>query len=372
MNTNQKSITKDYAELIKRINLRSNPDSYSRTVMFSENKTGSKNFKSASVEYSDVTKYVKKAMEGVAPEYTKNSKLAADQVQAHLTKSHGNDVHFERQGSIMTNTHILKENDVDLVQITNKSSGVDHSGLKKALENTTTLNQLEITNLKRHSDNFTKYEGNQLSDLGTLRKKSEEKLIATYKVVDTDKENCIYVKVSSPERDVDVVTATYYNGVEYMKTDRNHRRGIRIHNKKTDSIGDVDYPFWSIKRINEKSILSSGRLKDMIRFLKNVKYDCESIDNKGSIRSFHINAICYNININVYQFEHYLDLVSILNEEIIHILNDKPYRDKIMSVDGTESIFEVNCDKKLIELNFLRLEIDSILADLSNQNLLIG
>ena len=365
-------MAKDYAELIKRINLRSNPDFYPRTVMFSENTLGSKLFKSISIDYSDVTKYVKQAMQGVAPEYTKNSKLAADQIEAHLKKSHGKEVHFERQGSVMTNTHILKDNDVDLLQITNKSSKIDHYRLKKALENPAQLTKVEITNLKKHSDDFRAYEGNQLSDLGLLRKKSEEVLTSTYKEVDVTKDNCIYVKVSSPKRDVDVVTATYYKGIDYMKTNRDYRRGIQIYNKKTDSIGDVDYPFWSIQRINERSILTSGRLKNMIRFLKNVKYDCENIDNKGSIRSFHINAICYNINVNKYQYEHYLDLVSILNEEITHILNDKSYRDKIMSVDGTEKIFEVNCEKKLEELEFLRQEIDSILADLSNQNLLIG
>lgn len=362
---------KDYAELIKRINQRSNPDSFATTVMFSENKTGSKLFESASIAYSDVTIYIKKAMEGVAPTYTMNSKIAANKVEAHLSKSHGKDVHFERQGSIMTNTHILKENDVDLVQITNKSKGVDHSGLKRALDNTSNLSQFEITNLKKHSDNFKKYEGNQLSDLGVLRKKSEEVLSAVYNEVDINKENSIYVKVSVPERDVDVVTATYYKGLGYMKTNRDHRRGIQIYNKKTDSIGEVDYPFWSIKRINDTSKISNGRLKNMIRFLKNVKFDCENIENKGAIRSFHINAICYNINVIRYQYEHFLDLVSILNEEIIHILSDKSYRDKIMSVDGTENIFEINCDKKLEELEFLRQEIDSILSDLNLQNKLI-
>ena len=220
-------MARDYAELIKRINLRSNPDSYARTVMFSENKLGSKLYKSLSVDY-DVTKYVKQAMQGVAPEYTRNSKLAADQIEAHLKKSHGKEVHFERQGSVMTNTHILKDNDVDLVQITNKSSKIDHHRLKKALEKPAQLNSLEIKNLKKHFDDFRAYGGNQLSDLGLLRKKSEEILISTYKEVDITKENCIYVKVSSPKRDVDVVTATYYKGIDYMKTNKDYRRGIQI------------------------------------------------------------------------------------------------------------------------------------------------
>ncbi|WP_431244220.1 hypothetical protein ACQ9BO_07605 [Flavobacterium sp. P21] len=155
-----------------------------------------------------------------------------------------------------------------------------------------------------------------------------------------------------------------------MKTNRDHRRGIQIYNKKTNKLSDVDYPFWSIKRINERSILTNGRLKNMIRFLKNVKYDCDNIDNKGAIRSFHINAICYNIGIEKYQYSHFLDLVSIINEELIRILNDKSYRNNIKSVDGTEIIFEKDCDKKMQEISFLQSEINQIVNDLrfNNQN----
>jgi hypothetical protein len=363
---------KKYSELIKGINQRSNPDSYSRTVMFSENKMSTKLNENDNIEYSDVSIYVKKAMQGVAAEYTKNSKIAANKIEAHLFKSHGKDVHFERQGSVMTNTHIIKDSDVDLVQITNKSKGVDHSGLKKALENPVLLNYTEFSNLKVHSDKFTKYEGNQLSDLRLIREKSEKILSSIYNDVDINKENSIYVKVSEPSRDVDVVTATYYKGIEYMKTNHKHRRGIQIFNKKTNGLLEVDYPFWSIKRINERDLSSNGRLKNMIRFLKNLKYDCPNIDDKGAIRSFHINAICYNIKLPSYQYLHFLELVSVLNLEITRILSDKSYRDTIMSVDGIESIFKDNCDKKLEELEFLRLEIDSILSDLNNQNKLIG
>ncbi|HEX8575932.1 MAG TPA: hypothetical protein VF677_06520 [Flavobacterium sp.] len=53
-------------------------------------------------------------------------------------------------------------------------------------------------------------------------------------------------------------------------------------------------------------------------------------------------------------------------------MNDKNHRESIMSVDGVEKIFKENLEEKIQEIEFLRLEIDSILSDLSNENLLIG
>ena len=106
----------------------------------------------------------------------------------------------------------------------------------------------------------------------------------------------------------------------------------------------------------------------MIRFMKNVKYDCDTIENKGAIRSFHINAICYNIGVEKYQYAHFLNLVPIINDELIRILNDKFYRDNIKSVDGTEIIFKKNTEKKLLEISFLQFEINQLVTDLNSNN----
>lgn len=361
-------MSKNYYQLINRVDQRSNPDLFQMKALYAEENATSKLFENKKLANAVVYIYVQKAMKGVAPDYTTNSKIAANQVEAHLKKSHGKEVHFERQGSVMTNTHILKDNDIDLVQITNKSKGVDHVRLQSTLANPSLLNPIEHKNLKKHSDDFSQYAGNQLSDLKNIRTQSEIILDSIYKEVDIQKENSIYVLVSSPKRDVDVVIATYYKGIDYMKTNLDHRRGIQIYNKKLDSLSNVDYPFWSIKRINERSILTNGRLKNMIRFMKNVKYDCDTIDNKGAIRSFHINAICYNIDVKRYQYAYFLDLLPVINDELIQILNNKSYRDNIKSVDGTEIIFEKDCDKKLLEISFLQFEISQILTDLDLKN----
>jgi hypothetical protein len=365
---------KNYKELIKGINLRTNPENYQMTKMFSDTLSGSKLYESSGIDYpdDDVVEYVRTAMQGVPEEHTMKTKVAANLVEAQLKKSHGNDVYFARQGSVMTNTHILKDHDIDLLQITNKSSGFDHSGLDIALANPQKYSSDEVIKLKRAKSNFSPYLGKQISDLGKIRLKSEAVLSGAYKSVDISKDNCITVNTTNPERLVDVVVATYYKGVGYLKSDEKKLRGIQIYNKKTDSIGEVDYPFLSIELINVKNISSMRRLKDMIRFLKNVKFDCLNIVDKGAIRSYHINAICYNMELDEYKDLHYLDLVLVLNDELNLIHSNKAYRDSIYSVDGCELIFEKDCDKKLIEIKFLQEELDSILADLNMRKRWVG
>jgi hypothetical protein len=363
---------KNYSDLIKGINLRSNPKNYQMTKMFSDTISGSKLFESAGIQYDDVIDYIKVAMQGVPREYTNQSKAAANLVEACLKESHGDKVTFKRQGSIMTNTHILNDHDIDLLQITSKSSDFDHSGLNKALADTAPYTKDEVINLKKAKENFTKYNGNQLSDLGLIRLKSETALSKAYKNVDNSKNNCICVKSEETACLIDVVTATFYKGVGYLKSTDQKLKGIQIYNKQSNSTGKVDYPFLSIARINERHLESMKRFKDMIRFLKNVKYDCPYTDNKGAIRSFHINAICYNIKVERYKNLHYVDIVDVLYEELEEILTNKAYRDAINSVDGCESIFEVDCEKKLVEIKFLQDEIDSILADLNISTKLIG
>lgn len=362
---------KKYSDLINRVKLRTNPDSMAMIKMYSEDMKASPIFENATLSYPDVVEYIRLSMKGVAKTYTDNTKLAAEKVKTQLQKSHGSEVDFEYQGSIMTNTHILKDHDIDLIQISNKSKSLDHSGLKNAVSNPSPYTCEEYQNLKKHYDNYSPYT-NQISDLGKLRLKSEQALISNYKTVDTSKPKSIFVKVSSPERNVDVVTASYYKNIPYMKSNDKYKMGIQLYDKSTDSKLDVDYPFLSIRRINEKSIATGGRLKNMIRFLKNIKFDSDLIPEKPHICSFHINAICYDIKEDIYNSTYFLKLVSIIEEQLYKILNNDNYANNLMSVDGMEKIFEKNRREKMEEIKALHSEVDSILADLNIQNKMIG
>jgi len=362
---------KNYDELIKGIQNRINPDNLTRKrVMFAAEAKPSLLFESSKILGSKGALYIKKAMEAVVYTYTMNTKLAAEKVKAHLVKKHKDSVEYEYQGSVMTDTHIIKDHDIDLVQLTSRSKGMDHTGLDKALSMPTYLKTEEYINLKKHKENFNAYSGSQISDLRTIRLNTEEVLKNEYKRVNVNGAKSVEVKVSDPERDVDVVTATYYKGVSYMKSNKKYRRGIQIYNKNTDGLLKVDYPFWSIKRINERDMYVNGRLKNLIRLMKNVKFDAPDIDNKICvIKSFHINAICYSIDPETYRFAHYLDLAETLRKQLYQILNDKSYRDNLKSVDGTESIFENDAAEKLRELQVIYNIIDFVLSEVNAKRL---
>jgi hypothetical protein len=349
--------TRNYSDLINKIKLRTNPEGFAFKKMISE---------SVDIPYSDVIEYIKLSMFGVPLAYTKNSREAANKVKKYLIKSHGDEVDFKLQGSIETNTHILKDNDIDLVQISNKSSTVDKVGLKTALTNCSQFTNTEYSNLKKHSDNFNQYSGNQITDLGELRVKSEDILEDNYKVVDITKPKAIFVEVNNPKRNVDVVTACYYKTVPFMKSNQDYKKGIQVYDKKSDSKLAVEFPFWSIKKINEKSTATSGRLKKMIRLLKNIKFDSTLFNEKSKISSFDINAICFDINIDSYRTLHFLELTAILYKQISKIIDNPVYRNDLMSVDGQETIF-VDEPQKFTDLQFLKSELDLILSDINLQ-----
>ena len=138
-------------------------------------------------------------------------------------------------------------------------------------------------------------------------------------------------------------------------------RGINIYNKSTGLSEGPDYPFLSILRINKRSSDTNGRLKRMIRFLKNVRTDSgKSIP----LTSFDINAICYSIPIQDYAQKEYKDLVNILWHTMYHLWYDNK-QDELKSVVGDEYIFKGK-PEKLAALKILEDEVFNINKDLGN------
>lgn len=357
---------RDFSKLVERVRRSSNPEGVGyNKILLSE---------SANVPYSDASEYVKLSMWGVPQEYTLLSEKAADMVIATLKKSHGSEVDFRRQGSTVTNTHIWNENDVDIVQITSKSNTLDREGLERALG--TEKNQYdeqELKNLQKRKDSFSPYGGNQTSDLRGLRLKSESALIEAYKDVETKKPKAVCVKMQNPKRNVDVVTAVDYHAVQYMASNQEYKRGIQVYDKDLDRKLPAEYPFWSIKLINDRHIESGRRFKRLIRFLKNVKYDCSQFEGrKLVVSSYDINAICYNIRIDKYQFLHYIELVGVISLELHKLIDDEHYRNTLRSIDGQESIFRGKEAQKVKDLEIMSDFVDELLANLSFQNRLVG
>lgn len=344
---------KNYRQLTESIKNQINPENYVFEKSFSD--------ELSSISYSDTLTFIRMAMKAVEPEYTKRTKDAGDKVKSHLDSELQNKT-FRYQGSVMTDTHIKGYSDIDLLVISTKFYSWAANRVNEILDSPTERDKFYSSILEKleSEESISSYEGNSLDDLRKLRTDSERVLSSTYNICDISKPKSIRIKNLNLNREVDIVIANWYDDVRSIMYDKGENRGIQIYNKINNSQGNPDYPFISISRINDRSSQTNGRLKKMIRFMKNVKAHSElDID----LSSFDINAVCYDIPSSKYSNLTYYDLVRVIYEQLYSICNDRNHAENIVSVDDREYIFR-NQPKKISNLKKLLEEIQGIYNDL--------
>ncbi|MEO6520528.1 MAG: hypothetical protein ABIN91_02550 [Mucilaginibacter sp.] len=323
----------------------------------------------SSISYSDVLEYVRYAMNGVEPAYTQRSKEAGENVKTHLINGGISDASFQYQGSVMTNTHVKGYSDVDLLVISEKFYSYDAFEMSSILNESSRQIYYGATQLAkmRAETQTTNYQGNALSDLRSLRMDSETILRGKYLICDTSKPKSIKITNNNLRRDVDIVIANWYDDVTSVINDKGNNRGIQVYNKDLHQKGKIDFPFISIERINNRSTITAGRLKKMIRFLKNLKGKSKlAIE----LNSFDINAICYDIDQAKYQNLAFYQLVPVLYLQLKNLANNQSASDNLVSVDGREYIFRGQ-PQKLQSLRNLLIEIESIVLDLKTNRIIL-
>lgn len=360
-------MNKNYNELLTRLNERVNPEGIKINKSFSD--------ELRRIPQKGVFLYIKRAMQGVEPEYTQRSKEAGrkvrDKLEARLFS-----VDFEFQGSVMTNTHIKGYSDIDLLTICNNFYTFDRDGINSTLSNMARmiqLNRSQIGRLQRASEGGGYTKG--LSDLRGLRIDSEEILQQQYLYVNISKPKSIIVNLTNPKRNVDVVIANWYKNSDYYIENDNKYLGVKIFVKgateREDKVLKPDFPFLSISRINDRDSDVNGRLKKMIRFLKTIKGDSgesESIE----LSSFDFNAICYDINTSQYRYQTYIELVLTIYGQLNDLATNPIHRRSLKSVDGHELIF-INEDgsensKKVQSLQRMLEEVRTIIKDIEEES----
>lgn len=347
-------MAKNYSNLSKNIRERLNPDNVILEKAFSD--------ELSSLSYSDVLTYIRLAMRGVEPEYTQKSKDAGENVKTHLNRELSNAA-YRYQGSVMTNTHIKGHSDIDLLVISDKFYTYDRVNVQSLIQDyQSRVNYPSAIKKLEEEESISKYAGNSTEDLKKLRSDSENILSTKYTICDTNHSKAIKIHNQNLHRDVDVVIANWYDDVRSIVNDKGIYRGIQVYDKCSQSVGKADYPFLSIDRINQRSSETSGKLKNMIRFLKNVKADS---DQDIKLSSFDINAICYDIPTSKYQNESKLNLVLVLYNQLKSIVDDKIHADKVVSVDEEEYIFK-DKQEKLDEVKKILAEVESICLDYIN------
>lgn len=307
---------------------------------------------------SDTQKYVRMAMMAVDEDYTRKTKLAGEAAKEHLKKELS-DVDYRYQGSVMTDTHIKGASDIDLLVLCTKFSHTDISRVRNELNNSSSHTYIELVNLMSYNKRFAAYQGNCYQDLRSLRLDIERIMKSHYVVCDTSKPKSVKITNQNLHRDVDVVTSCWYDTYDYVLHGESETdRAISIFNKATNTDIGPDYPFLSISRINSKSASTNGRLKRMIRFLKNVRSDSNKVID---LTSFEINAICYDIPIQEYQDKDYKELVSLLWRKMYYLWKDDTV-EQLTSVAGNEFVFKGKPDKvealKLLEDEVYRINCD--------------
>jgi hypothetical protein len=346
-------MVKNYKTLAQNIRSRLNP----KGLMFEKAFTD----ELSTISYSDILVYIRTAMKGVPAEYTQRSIDAGEKVKGHLKKEL-TDVTYKYQGSVMTNTHIKGASDIDLLAICDKFYHWDWYEVGQILNSPSRKQNYytsQVEKLEREV-RVSKYEGDSIQDLRNNRLISERVLLNTYQICDISKPKAIKIKNLNLNRDVDIVIANWYDSVHSIISGKGDNRGIQVYNKDTNSRGQVGFPFLSISRINERSSFTNGRLKRMIRFLKNIKEDSGK---RIKLSSFEINAVCYDIEPNTYVNLSFYELVSVIYKQLKSIVTNELHANRIVSVDGTETIFRGEIEK-INDLRLLLTEVESIYSDL--------
>ncbi len=324
----------DYSGIIQKISDRYNPGR--------ERLVESRMFSGVNSWDKDVVKYIRLAMNEVDASFTQRILNAGNAVKNALSARQTN-VEYEFQGSVMTQTHIRAASDIDLLTISAKFSNTEIDRVRRELQDTRQYSYSEVQGLQRYSNSFSLYTGDFLQDLRALRDDDERILTNVYSHVDITKPKSIKVHPTQYDVDVDVVVAAWFDSFDFARYGQNKvYRGIGIYNKEKDWRENPSFPFLSIERINRRSSDTQGRLKKMIRFLKNVK---EDLGTNINLTSFEINAICYDIPQHKYENVTYLDLVYILWDKLYHIANNRSMAMQLKSVDGTEYVFVKNPDR---------------------------
>lgn len=342
----------NYAQLTASITDRTNPEHLQIRQSVKEDL--------ATLKYGDVLYYIRVAMKGVEPEYTQRNKEAGENAKQHL--SFLANVTFAYQGSVMTNTHIKASSDIDLLVLTSKFYSRSLSAINNVVNTQYLRNAYQdsqVLKLEEEARNAS-YVGNWLDDLRQLRLDSEVKLRSVYTSCDITHAKAIKIRNRGLGRDVDVVIANYFDDVKSIVNNKGSFRGVEVYNKAEHNVGLPDYPFLSIERINARGAATQGRIKKMIRFLKNLKYK-STYDIQ--LTSFDFNAICYDISPSDYNNLIFYQLVPVLYRQIKSLCNDSTRANSLMSVDGREYIFR-DQPNKLQHLRNILLEIEGIYNDL--------
>ncbi|MBO0938705.1 hypothetical protein J2I47_19295 [Fibrella sp. HMF5335] len=337
---------KNYNQLLTNIrNRRTEYDSNGRL----ENSILTQSFEKADIP--ETIKYVYESMESVDNDYTKKTYEEAERVQSQITaglisaKGVIQDVIYDYQGSVPTDTHIKIHSDLDILVI----HDVFYHGVSL-------------------TSPFIPYTGDPIKEMKEMRTNIYNRLTSTfYKAkVRNDKAKAIQISGGSLKRKFDILVCSRYNTLEYVSSRQDHLRAIKLYDNELEDFQE-DHPFYHIYKVNEKnnSLKVRGNLKRMIRLLKNIKADSNL---NIEISSFLITSIMYNMDEQYYNVDN-IRLHQLLVNASLHltkILEQEAFRKSLISPNGKELLFTSKNQTVVLEIIKLKRELDITIADLAD------
>lgn len=331
-------MTKDYTTRLENLQKRRHDDNLNKAIL-------TESFSNPDISKS--VKYALEAMSEIDPKYTQNTYLAADGIKTNLTnglKEKGLTVEYRYQGSVETNTHIKIHSDIDLLVFTEKFATIEPPLV-----------------------NSFPYEGDALIDLKNLRQDCYSILNSIYSQVNNSKAKCIEVYPTNPKRQVDVVICNWLNTLEAQNYNSEIYRGVRVYDKdKNDRT--KDFPFLHIAKIKEKDKSVNLGLRKLTRLLKTLKADAELDGYAINLSSFEIISVVYAMSSEALSKlpNRQLLLLEEGSKHLNKLIIDSNYRQNLLSPNGKEVIFG-NSESKLVEIKKLKLEIDELIQDTTEE-----
>lgn len=220
---------------------------------------------SALAEQEDI-KYLLDAMEAMDGDYTKTTLAEAERVHKYLEPFST----IRLQGSVTTDTHIRYFSDVDILTITE-----------------------DFTTWETFPSGCTRWGGDPIATLRDLRAKCRVVISREFPAVKIeDKDRSLALTGGSLRRNVDVVTANWYNTDAYARSSAERDRGIQVLDISVPG-RILNKPFLHQHLLREKDAATVGGANRAIRLLKTLKEDAST---KIDISSYDICALVWNMD----------------------------------------------------------------------------
>lgn len=283
------------------------------------------------------TRYALGAMQEVGKQYTDKGIEEAGRVQARINDGlakEGLHCTFKLQGSVPGNIHIRGASDVDFLVLDPRFIKYDASGPGA-----------------RQGYYREPYLGSPLATLQSLRASIEQIIINAYPAatVDCSGGKAIQVSGGSLDRDIDVVTASWFDTPEYQSTRNEDFRGVDILDKKVPAL-IRNAPFLHLLRLKERDAETWGGLKKAIRLCKTLKADAANEGTHIDINSYDIASALWNADADSLRagIIDELSILSAATRYFLYLASNLTHARNLQTPNGLRQVFDTEDKLKAI------------------------